>query len=384
MFNIYLSQVALFMLFPLVNYNLIDDTLIYLASLMVIIPAIIVKIVFSPEEKYIQSNEVQIDKTLKFLYYIIAISTLIHAYISFDNLLFFRRVGTSGLIELISNTPALHYFILRIIESIFIFLIFMYVYFAKKNNQKIQLTIFIFYIIFVFFSSTWTSRSDLIIHFLLYIFILAPLGSNNFNLTRMFGFFSIILSIFILQTFARHGFNFSLVQGEFVYISERLNTWILASSFFKENLNFIFGEFNFESYKYYVTLFPFSDMAYEYKSLGLTNFKSYLLYDILGTDVLDNTYNFTIDILYNFGLLGLFFLSTLLSVLFTRIDSVIRSGNVNTWAIIYFMLGFSLLRIEFEFLSNLLAFIRVFILMLTIIIITQIIYTNETRHYLHK
>ena len=384
MFNIYLSQVALFMLFPLVNYNLIDDTLIYLASLMVIIPAIIVKIVFSPEEKYIQSNEVQIDKTLKFLYYIIAISTLIHAYISFDNLLFFRRVGTSGLIELISNTPALHYFILRIIESIFIFLIFMYVYFAKKNNQKIQLTIFIFYIIFVFFSSTWTSRSDLIIHFLLYIFILAPLGSNNFNLTRMFGFFSIILSIFILQTFARHGFNFSLVQGEFVYISERLNTWILASSFFKENLNFIFGEFNFESYKYYVTLFPFSDMAYEYKSLGLTNFKSYLLYDILGTDALDNTYNFTIDILYNFGLLGLFFLSTLLSVLFTRIDSVIRSGNVNTWAIIYFMLGFSLLRIEFEFLSNLLAFIRVFILMLTIIIITQIIYTNETRHYLHK
>ena len=384
MFNIYLSQVALFMVFPLVNYNLIDDTLIYLASLLVIIPAIIVKIVFSPEEKYIQSNEVQIDKTLKFLYYIIAISTLIHAYISFDNLLFFRRVGTSGLIELISNTPALHYFILRIIESIFIFLIFMYVYFAKKNNQKIQLTIFIFYIIFVFFSSTWTSRSDLIIHFLLYIFILAPLGSNNFNLTRMFRFFSIILSIFILQTFVRHGFNFSLVQGEFVYISERLNTWILASSFFKENLNFIFGEFNFESYKYYVTLFPFSDMAYEYKSLGLTNFKSYLLYDILGTDALDNTYNFTIDILYNFGLLGLFFLSTLLSVLFTRIDSVIRSGNVNTWAIIYFMLGFSLLRIEFEFLSNLIAFIRVFILMLTIIIITQIIYTNETRNYLHK
>jgi hypothetical protein len=300
--------------------------------------------------------------------------TVLYCYLIFDLGLLDRRQGSEYMALLFSQINVMDLILFRAYEIIF-WPVSILIFFLTKNKT----TLFYFsfmgtFLLGLFFSGALTSRTKIITAFLMFFIFSKLFSSNKFATSGIRDFYTLLPLVFFsflvvfIFLFQRND-DFSNYSDYFLSdFFMRLNGLYLVNELLNYNQSF-FGTGDMQIFKYYSTAIPFLETTSDLKELGLTNSKSYLLRDVLDSNMYDVNNSILTDPFYIGGVPLVALTGIVLGFLAKKIDLSIETGlifNSRVFFVVTFCTLNNLIKIENDLIAILIAIIRDSIILLPI------------------
>lgn len=300
--------------------------------------------------------------------------TVLYCYLIFDLGLLDRRQGSEYMALLFSQINVMDLILFRAYEIIF-WPASILIFFLTKNKTTLFYFLFIATFLFgLFFSGALTSRTKIITAFLMFFIFSKLFSSNKFVTSGIRDFYTLLPLVFfsflvvLIFLFLRND-DFSNYSDYFLSdFFMRLNGLYLVNELLNYNQSF-FGTGDMQIFKYYSTAIPFLETTSDLKELGLTNSKSYLLRDVLDSNMYDVNNSILTDPFYIGGIPLVALTGIVLGFLAKKIDLSIETGlifNSRVFFVATFCTLNNLIKIENDLIAILIAIIRDFMILLPI------------------
>jgi len=360
-----LILLLIYCVLPLISYNITEYPLIY-----IFVTLTISSFLFGSYTKIFRTFKVSytsqyIYKPRIWVLALISFFTIYYGLIIINNDLISRRHGTEALIKMFLDLSILDFVIIRVGDILLPLLTIVWVVFYNtKPNQFNFLILALLFCSTLAFTGYLDSRRNLIMFLLFSLAVTGNLSIRSLKTKKMYFVVPLLFMFIIIYTSL---FRVGNDDNVFQEIAGRLNGLKYLAVLDSSQRLLASGSFDVVGYKYYISSFPFLEVAREYKLDGTTSYKGYILKDVLRLNQKDDIWSIIVDIGYVFGVFGVFILGYILGHISKIVDRrffdlaynlrISRSVIALNTALL-----FTMTNIEGEFFGNIIGFFKYFLL----------------------